>query len=402
MRKSFYRIAWLGMLVAGFTACEREKEPDVEPDDAREYRFVRLMVSDEVSNQISLVNPRDGKIETFQTKFPKASLYTTESGRFAAFVHRDNHLVEFFDSGFEYHGDHVDIKGTPKWAGITSDGKMPTHFASHANEVAIFNDGDGTFSIGNEADFHKAGTKMQHVDVGGKAHHGAMLRFDNGTYAVTEKDGSVAGTLPERVKVVDKSGKTLFASTVQTKGIHGDATDGKIGLFGSASGVLVVEANGNQRLIPHPAGFGNAWFGTILYAREADKFIGYTAAMGAYLIDVKANTITPIIDNKDIMQCKTDMAGAQLAVLLHSGEAKVYDLKTNTLRKEGALIPATAKDDKQKPTLAATKKYLYVTMPKLGEVHSAEIANLSNIQKIKVNGTPYRLTVVGIESNEEH
>lgn len=381
-------------------SCKRGNEVDPQ-DDAREYRFVRLLVSDETGKQISLVNPQDGSVQSFDARFPKAAVYTTESGRFAVLIHRDNNLVEKFDTGFEGHGDHVDIRGTPKWAAMTAEGKLPTHFASHGNEVAIFNDGDGTFDVGQEGDFHKPGAKMQNVQPGNVAHHGAMLRFDNGTYAVTHKDGSIAGTLPERVKIVDKSGTVLHQSTVQTKGIHGDATDGKIALFGSASGVLVVEQGGAQRLIPHPASFGTAWFGTIYYAAAVKKFIGYTAAMGVYLIDPATNAITPILEDKTLMQAKTDYAGETFITLSHSGEARIYDLKTNTLKTQGIILPATDKDEKQKPTLVATKKYLYLTQPKTGEVLQIPTGNLATSTRIKVSGTPYRISVAGLELNRK-
>jgi hypothetical protein len=396
-KRSLFFSALVLLVVA---SCKPEREVDPE-DDAREYRFVRLLVSDEAGKQVSLVNPQDGSVQSFDARFPKASVYTTESGRFAVLIHRDNNFVEKFDTGFEGHGDHVDIRGTPKWAAMTGEGKLPTHFASHGNEVAIFNDGDGTFDVGVESDFHKPGAKMQNVKPANVAHHGAMMRFDNGTYAVTHKDGSIAGTLPERVKIVDKSGTVLHQSTVQTKGIHGDATDGKIALFGSASGVLVVEQSGAQRLIPHPASFGTAWFGTIYYAPAAQKFIGYTAAMGAYVIDPVSGSITPIFENKDLMQAKPDYAGETFVTLTHGGEARIFDLKTNTLKTQGSVLSATDKDEKQKPTLVATKKYLYLTQPKTGEVLQVPTSNLTGSTRIKVSGTPYRISVAGLELNRK-
>ncbi len=71
---------------------------------------------------------------------------------------------------------------------------------ARAAEIITFNDGDGTLSIAKEADFHTAGKKMTLINAGNVAHHGAMTKFDNGTYAITVKDGSAAGTLPERVE----------------------------------------------------------------------------------------------------------------------------------------------------------------------------------------------------------
>lgn len=49
--------------------------------------------------------------------------------------------------------------------------------------------------------------------------------------------------LPERVKIIGNSGKTLFESTVSTKGVHVNASDGAYAVFISASGVLEVESS---------------------------------------------------------------------------------------------------------------------------------------------------------------
>jgi hypothetical protein len=383
-------------------SCQRPKDAD-PADDANEYRFVRLLVSDETSKQVSIINPRDGSAQTFDAQFPKSAVYTTASGRYGVLLHRDNNLVQAFDTGFEHHGDHVDIKGTPKWAAMTATGKLPTHYATRGNEVAIFNDGDGSLDVGRESDFHSAGAKMQSIQPGNAAHHGAMVQFTNGTYAITHKDGSIAGTLPERVKIVNRSGTVLHQSTVQTRGIHGQASDGQIGLFGSASGILAVQPDGTQRLIPHPASFGTAWFGTIYYAEVAKKFIGYTAAMGAYLIDPATGAITPILENKELMQAKPDYSGSRFVALGHDGTVRIYDLTTNQLLKEGKLLATPiARTETQKPTLVATKKFLYLTSPKTGEVEQFDATTLASVRKIKVTGTPYRLTVMGIESNEQH
>ncbi len=400
MKKVFKKIGWGVLGIAVLASCNKENE--VEPTDTREYKYLRVLVSDEATNQITLVNPRDGEVETFEARYPKAALYTTESGRFGAVVHREDNLVQHFDTGFENHGDHVDVKGTPKWAAWMGESSKPTHFKSKGDEVLYFNDGDGTLSVAKESEFHVTGMKFNTISTGLTAHHGAMAKFTNGTYAITEKDGSIAGTLPERVRIMDASGKLVHASTVQTKGIHGNASDGNVAVFGSASGILVVESSGAQRYIAHPADFGTAWFGTILETRQSGKFVGYTAAKGAYLIDVAGNQVTPIVQTDDIMQVKTDYANNSLITLMHSGEVKIFDLTTNTLKTSGNILSATAKDEKQKPQLEATSRYLYLTQPKTGELLTVRTDNLSQTSRIKVSGTPYRLTVVGTESSEDH
>ncbi|SKB56537.1 hypothetical protein [Dyadobacter psychrophilus] len=402
MKKNLFKTLLTLGFVFALASCDKDDDNQVEPVAQSEFKFIRILVNDEVSKEISLVDPVKLTVEKFEAQFPKSALYGTQAGRFGALVNGANNFVQLFDTGFEGHGDHVDVKGTPKFGALTGTGNKPTHFKSKGDEIITFNDGDGTLAIAKEADFHTPGAKMTVINTGNIAHHGAMTKFDNGTYAVTEKDGSVAGTLPERVKIIDASGKTLFASTIQTKGIHGNATNGSVSLFGSSSGILVVEPSGKQRLIAHPADFGDAWFGSILEAKGAGKFIGYTAAKGAYMIDIVANTVTLIFANADIMQVKVDYAGNNLIALLHSGEVRIFDLKTNSEKKAGSVIPPTAKDETQKPQMEATTRFIYITQPKNGELLRINVADFSKVEKIKVSATPYRLSVLGIESDESH
>ncbi|WP_353721628.1 hypothetical protein [Dyadobacter sp. 676] len=403
MKKHLFKVLFWAAAGVSLVACDDDKEKDgVTPVEETEYKFVRVLVNDETSKELSLVDPVKLSVEKFEAQFAKSALYGTQGGRFGAIVNGANNFVQLFDTGFEGHGDHVDVKGTPKFAALTGDGNKPTHFKSKGDEIITFNDGDGTLSIAREADFHTAGKKMTHIHAGNVAHHGAMTKFDNGTYAITEKDGSVAGTLPERVKIIDGTGKTLFASTIRTKGIHGNATNGSISLFGSSSGILAVEPTGNQQLIPHPADFGDAWFGTILEAKGAGKFLGYTASKGVYTIDVASKAVTPVLASADIMQAKVDYAGNNLVVLLHSGEVRIYDLKTNSLKISGPVLGATAKDETQKPQLEATARYIYITQPKSGELLVVNTNNLSKKNAVKVSATPYRLAILGFESSEGH
>lgn len=393
----------LAVSLLALGGCKKDKVENLETTEIlAEHKHVRLLVSDEISNQLSLIDPASGKVESFTARHPKAALYTTASGRYATLIHGGFNFVENFDSGLEFHGDHVDVKNNARMAALTGDANRPTHFKTKGNEIITFNDGDGTLSVANEANFNVAGAKMQTINAGNVAHHGAMTKFDNGNYAITVKDGSISGSLPERVKLINASGAQVAASTIQTTGIHGNASDGKVSLFGSGSGILVVDQTGAQRLIAHPAGFGTAWFGTILEGGADGRFIGYTAAKGAYLINTTTNAVTPIIESLDIMQCVVDFAKKNLLVLLHDGTLKVYDLGTGSLKKEAKIIAETAKTETQKPTLAGTARYAYVVMPKAGEVQQVSLSDLSIIKKIKVSATPYRLTVFGFENSASH
>ncbi|WP_247237223.1 hypothetical protein [Telluribacter sp. SYSU D00476] len=401
-RSTFTKLALSLIAAVAISSCNQDPEPEPNNlDDGKEFKYVRVLVADEVSSQLTQLNPSTATTSTINAKYPLATLYPTASGRFSAVMYGTNNLVEFFDTGLEYHGDHVDVKGTPKWAAITSTGARPSHFKSKGTESVIFNDGDGTLSVGNEANFHTAGATFSVINAGLQPHHGAMAQFDNGTYAITEG--------LNRVRIIDKAGKTVHASTVEVARIHGNATDGTNAVFGSftspeatVGGVLVVNQNGQQRTIPNPDGFGAVRLGTVYYAKGANKFIGYGATKGAYLIDITANRITPIYEGEDAFQCKVDYAGKNLLLLTLDGKLRIYDLATGTLKKEGSVISAVASGDTYKPVLEATSKFAYIAVPALGEVHQINLTNFSEVVKHKVSAKPVRLALLGFETNESH
>lgn len=408
-RKSIFKTTAIIALMAGFAACNKNDDvlPPTPPEEASEHKFVRLLVSDETSTTLTFLQPFEARTATFEAKFPLANLYPTASGRYAAVLHGTNNLVEVFDNGLLSHDDHIDVAGLPKWTSITATGLKPTHFKSKGRESLVFNDGDGTLSIGNEADFNTAGAKFKIVNAGLMAHHGAMAQFTNGNYAITW--APAAGKSPTRVKIIDKNGGEVYASTIEVGNIHGNASDGQYAVFGAftdasgaAGGALVVAQNGTQAFINNPADFGAARLGTILYAEAAKKFIGYSAAKGAYIIDITGNKMTALYTGTDAFQCKTDYSGKNLLILTTDGKLRIYDLASGTLKKEGIIISPVNSADVYKPVLEATERFAYVAIPSAGEVHQISLADFGKVVKHKVTARPVRLALFGFENSEEH
>lgn len=408
-KNNFKKLGLVLMIAFAFTACKKDDDPTVPEQDtaAKEYKYVRVLVSDELSTQLSLLDPFEGKVGTFTAKYPLSNLYGTASNRYAAVLYGSQNLAEVFDSGLLSHEDHVDVDRTPQWSAITATGIKPTHFKSSGTESLIFNDGDGTLSVGNDADFNVAGAKFGVINAGLLPHHGAMAQFANGTYAVTV--AATSGASPNRVKVINKTGGEVHAATLEIGSIHGNASDGSVAVFGgftsassTAGGVLVVSASGEQRLIPNPEGFGAFRLASIYYAASAKKFIGYVATKGAYMIDISGNKITPLYAGNDAYQCKVDYAGKNLLILTLDGKLRIYDLLTGTLKKEGAVVSAVASTDTYKPVLEATAKYAYVAVPAAGEVQQISLEDFSKVTKHKVSSRPVRLTLLGFESSEGH
>lgn len=386
-----------------FTACKKNDQPGIgTPINQQEFKHIRLLVSDAVAKTITQITPVDGSSSTFEAAFSNATLHATYNRRFGALLYGAENSVQFFDCGLEYHGDHVDVKGTPKFAAITANGLKPTHFKSRHEETLIFNDGDGTLSVADESSFHTSGATMRTINAGLDPHHGAMAQFDNGTYAVTVKDNASELSGPHAVKIINGNGEEVHAATIAVSRIHGNATDGKNAVFGVAGGVLVVKQDGSQRIINSPAGFGDIRLGTILEAPGVGKFIGFVATKGAYFVDIVNDVITPIAERTDVIQCKVDYDGNNLVLLTLDGNLKLYDLATGSLKKEAKLIPAANTADTFKPVLEATSKFIYVAVPSAGEVYQVSANDFTVKAKTKVTAQPSRLIILGHQSDESH
>lgn len=91
-RNTLRIIASIIAISTAFTACKKDTvEPVVKPinkdDNSKEYKYLRVLVSDEVTSTITQVDPFEVKVSAFTGKYPSASLYGTAAGRYAAVVY---------------------------------------------------------------------------------------------------------------------------------------------------------------------------------------------------------------------------------------------------------------------------------------------------------------------------
>jgi hypothetical protein len=227
-----------------------------------------------------------------------------------------------------------------------------------------------------------------------------MILFDNGNYAVTHKNNTVSGSLPEQVKIVNTQGTVVSAPGLSTQGIHGDAGDGHQALFGSSNGVLVVKQTGEQRLIPYPAGAGSNWLSTIYYAKKARTFLGSRNDYGVFRIDPAAGTMTQVGSTTKFVRVALDEEGETVLVLDADGTLTVYDAATGARRASrsltGLLDVAAAT-----PYIVASQHYVYVTNAPQGKLHMLKKEDLSDKTTFTVPGSPLRVAMVGADVDNE-
>src|SRR5690349_11007124 len=83
------------LFITAFSACKKDNNNAPVPTPTEtEHKHLRVLVSDELTNEMSLITPATGKVEKFTAKYAKSALYTTASGRFATLIHREFNLVE--------------------------------------------------------------------------------------------------------------------------------------------------------------------------------------------------------------------------------------------------------------------------------------------------------------------
>lgn len=389
------------LAVLFLASCRKDDKPAApEAPSKPEAAYLRLIVSDVDQARISVLDPLKKTATAFPVQSAQPSLYATSTGQFAAIISRAAGVVQFFNTGIEKHGGHLHVHGA-EMSPVTFNEAGPTHFFGNEGLNAIFNDGTGTLSLFKDGDLEDEGGGT--VLPVAQPHHGAMVIFDDYTIAVTQKDGSVSGTLPEKVKIIDRFGKTLHEAKIVTKGIHGDAGNGKLAAFGSPDGILMVSQTGDQSLIPYPSSFGTAWIGTVLGHKALPHFFGYVS-LGLFKIDPATKQITEVLKNNDnIHQYLLDGEGKNLCVLLTDGTLKIFDAATTQLKKEGKITNAipTGATAAQKPYFAVSRRAVYVTDQAAGAIRMLDLATLQQMASIPVGGKPFKLIVAGDQEGLE-
>lgn len=393
--------------ILALSAC-RQDDPVNEnqnSDSGKEFNKIRLIINDKDNTDFTVISPFDGSVKKFQADFPAANLYTSDSKRYAVAIIENS--VRIFDSGISIHDDHTHIMDEMHWTNIKGDFKTPVHLFTRFGEFLVFNDALGKFSTAFESQLNDPAGKFSLVDVeNAKPHHGAMIKFRNGNYAVTQDDNSLPNahpSLPEKVVIVDKSGKIVHAATVTTSGIHGDEGNGTYALFGSYNGIILVKDTGEETLIPNPSDFGDKdILGALLYSESSNKFYGRSATKGLYEIDINAKKIVPVQAASNVYQAVLDFSGENIVTLDFEGKLRIISTATNSIMKEGKIVePFSSKDIKPKYySLQATKKYVYMTLPESGELMKIPTTNLSKKELIKVSQNPYKLTIIGAETDK--
>ena len=408
MKNSFPHILLLLLLVGYFSACNDNDLDDMGMDEAEpvdfselESEWVRLTLLR--SNEIEVLQTNTGEIvNSVDVALPEgARYYTSNSGRYLIVTDRDNNELSFFDSGVVNHEDHGHQESIG-WLDVSVDAPLPTHFASSGGHIVIFNDGDGSITYVNEAQLELPGYQPEIYTFPTIAHHGAGFRLDNGQFATTFKDNDEPGGIPQMVKFINYDGTLIDDNGgVVVEGIHGDATNGAYGVFGSTDGVIVVNDRGDIDLIPNSANLNNErgnWIGTLKGHDNASNFFGRARSVGSFLIDPVAKTMSPLYQGDDIVGDMLSFNGEYYIVHTDDNHVRVYDAANGNPVVDRAVemvnIPDVATGESvdpvdemdqmenADPVLVTSDKHLYILAPNRTDIKVLSIATLEHVHTI--------------------
>ncbi|EON75641.1 hypothetical protein ADIS_3861 [Lunatimonas lonarensis] len=253
-------------------------------------------------------------------------------------------------------------------------------------------------------------------DLGNGVHHGAATWVLGDKYAVTYKDESVPGALPQYVKLVNAQGQIVAENpNARVTGIHGDASNGRHAVFGATEGALVVSQSNEIKLIPNPSTLaptsGN-WMGTIKTHDALDVFYGYARNHGIFEINPSTNTIRQLVNAPNLKSYFLSAEGGYLVVQTADDHVKVFDTTTGSeikgksissaddpngavLRKERTALETYRVLAEPSPVLAASEKYLYVLKPNRITIQVLDIKTLEEVSNIQLEATVHNMMRVG-------
>lgn len=384
-------VAGLGLAIAlnGTAAIAGAAEVDEAP--------VRLLVADNEAAELHVIDAATGEHLAHAELTGAASLYSGPTGRYGYAVQRDAGLTNIVDSGVEIedHGDHVHIHvHEPSVLPFALESERPTHWVSHGGQVAIFNDGDGTVSLFDEADLANGEPPVTTMG-SGAAHHGVAVPW--GDVVLVTTPSPVAGDLPIGVDVRSLDG-TVLQSFPDCPGLHGEASAGEDIAFGCSDGVLVLRHVGDGFVAikaPNPADAPEGVrVGTVRGAEGVAWFMGNWGPTGLALIDPEAGALAPITVPDGVVSFAVIPSG-ELLVLTAAGNLDVVDPTTGTVTASAAVAaPVDLDSTDPRPAFATGGGHAYVVDPAGERVVRVRLDGLAIDGEIAVEGTPVRIAVL--------
>ena len=380
----------------------------------------RLLIGDGETGGLSIIDLEHGEVSqnVFDLGSRAGRIYPTSSGRYAIAVSSDANNVEVFDGGiyWEEHGDHFDLVEQPVApVGLDLMGDRPVHLYVGGEWAAIFYDGSGEVVLLNEHEIEERGAAYSPPSFNAGPHHGAAVPLEDDLFAVGIQHPDYASApddyrLPIGAEIVDGTGRSLFRAEEECPGLHGDASNGHMGVFGCEGGVLFVEAHDGayeSGFIAGPDGSPDDFRLTSVWGHYGlDHFFALGGAFGLYVVEPEDGAMEQLIASSEALRpinVAVSHNGKYLLVVMSDGELRMYDAHNLDLlaSKSGFLTQPVATGFWERPHIATAPGAVFITDSVGGEVIQLDTHDLDEVAHWEVAGTPTKIAFVGIHGEAD-
>ena len=380
----------------------------------------RLLVGDGETGALSIIDLEHGDVEqnAFDLGSRAGRIYATKGGRFAIAVSSDANTAHVVDGGvyLEAHGDHFDlIEGPTRLLDMDLTGERPVHLYVSKKWAAIFYDDSGDVVLINEHELEEEGSSHVPPVINAGPHHGAAIPMEDDLFAVTVQHPDYASDpaeyrLPIGAEIRDLSGNVLYSTENTCPGLHGDAGNGHVAVFGCIGGALVLEVHEGEfsdSFIAAPDGSPEDFRLTTVWGiPDSDHFYALGSAVGLYLVEPEEGVmeqIVPVTGDLRPIQAALDPHGESIVVVMSDGEIRMYD------GHDGDLV-ATNSDSLDtpvetgfwaRPHIAFAPGAIFATDSVGGQVIQLDDHDLEFVNAWEVAGVPVKIAFVGVLGEPE-
>ncbi|WP_234996447.1 hypothetical protein [Demequina sp. NBRC 110054] len=317
-------------------------------------------------------------------------------GRFVYFVDYTNGVVSILDAGTwaEAHGDHYHyFTGDVELLEDQILGAAPTHVIGHDGIVAVFQDGDGQVTLVDEVSLAE-GTLSTSVVETNEPHHGVAVPVEGGLLYTETPDGG----LPDTVVQIDSDGNEVARYDGECAGLHGEAVDGDLALFGCYTEILVIDMHDNtSSTIAYPELIEDVRVGTFY---EGDPLVGNWTGEEILLVDAEGGTSETL--NVGGTVGKIARMGDDIIVLTTDGLIRVFspegELETEVQAIEAYELPeghSTAG-----PAIAVTGDTVVVTDYAGEQIVLVDATDGEVVGTYELDGQPTGVVIAGTAADD--
>lgn len=393
-------------------AMEDEGEASEESHDHAEAgAMLRLAVNDYESGTVQVIDLSSGEVVATYDLDARATLYTSDTGRYAYAVQGGGNVVNVIDSGVSqiWHDDHYDTEiGEVALLDFAVPGQRPIHFVLWEDQVTVFNDGDGSVTVFNESDIIDGSAEVMTMTTE-RPHHGVGAAVGDYILAGIPNMADEDDSLPVGVAVYTLNGEEV-ARFEDCPGLHGEAHAGENGIaFACSDGILIVSWEGDEftgTKLDYPEGSGDNRAGTLNAAHGGQYVLGNFASDSLIAIDHAAETIAQIELPVEVWRFAVyEEDPSKAVVLTMDGSLHVVDIASGEVEGSIEVVEAFTRPSRAaaRPVFALNGHIAYVSEPLPGDI---AIVNLETMEvaeeRLFVGGKPSSMAAFGAMGEDHH